>query len=58
MSNEELFWYRQFAKRGIPKGSGKYEDYEACKKVVQLQSKLSTQIYDECLKIATKYCGV
>ena len=57
MSDTE-FWEKQFSKKGIPKGSGKYEDYEACKRVVQLQSKLSPQVYGECLTIAAKYCGV
>ena len=57
MSDTE-FWEKQFAKRGIPKGSGLNEDYWACKNVVQLQSKLSPQVYGECLTIAAKYCGV
>ena len=29
--SESEFWAKQFSKRGIPKGSGKYEDYEAAK---------------------------
>lgn len=57
MENIE-FWHRQFEKRNIPKGSGKYEDFEACKKTVQRDGKLSVTRYYEILKIAAKYCGV
>ena len=56
--SEAEFWAKQFAKRGIPKGAGKHEDFESAKRIIQLQSKLSPQVYAECLKIAAKYCGV
>lgn len=55
--SEKEFWAKQFEKRGLIKGSGKYEDYEACKKIIQMQAKLSPQVYQECLKIASDYVG-
>lgn len=55
--SEKEFWRIQFSKRGLLEGSGKYEDYEAAKKLVQSQSKLSPQVYQECLKIASDYVG-
>ncbi|MEK9207999.1 MAG: hypothetical protein AAB922_05925 [Patescibacteria group bacterium] len=56
--SETAFWEKQFAKYGVPKGSGKYENFELCKRLIQRQSKLSPQVYAESLKIAREYCGV
>ena len=57
MENIE-FWHKQFEKRNIPKGSGKYEDFELCKTTVQRDGKLSVTRYFELLKIAKDYVGV
>lgn len=56
--SDKLFLENQFRKRKIPEGSGDYSHYEECKKVIQLQSKLSPQVYGELLKIAAGYCKV
>lgn len=54
----KLFLENQFKKRKIPAGSGEYQHYEECKRVIALQSKLSPQVYNELLKIAAGYCKV
>lgn len=56
MSNK-LFLENQFKLRGIPQGSGKYEDFEKAKRLVQMDSKLSTRRYNELLKIARDSVG-
>lgn len=56
--SDKLFLENQFRKRKIPEGSGEYAHYEECKRIIQLQSKLSPQIYNEHLKIAAEYCKV
>lgn len=56
--SDKLFIENQFRKRKIPAGTGDYRHYEECKKVIQLQSKLSPQVYGELLKIASDYCKI
>ena len=52
------FWHKQFEKREISKGSGKYEDFILCQRIVQMDGKLSVTRYNELLKIAKDYVGV
>ena len=56
--SDKLFLENQFKRKNIPEGSGKYDDFLLCKKLIQSQSKLSPQIYNEHLKIAVEYCKV
>ena len=56
--SDKIFLENQFRKRKIPEGTGDYGDFLLCQKVIQLQSKLSPQVYNEFLKIAVEYCGV
>lgn len=51
------FLKNQFRRRGIPEGSGKYEDFELCKKLIQMQGKLNVRSYQEMLNIALEYSG-
>ena len=55
---EADFWHKQFKLKGIPQGSGKPEDFEHCKLLVQRDGKLSSRRYNELLAIARKWVGV
>lgn len=53
--SDQIFFEKQFALKGILKGSGKYEDLLRCKKLIQ--RKLATRRCSELLKIARDYVG-
>lgn len=53
--SDKIFFEKQFTLKGIPKGSGNYEDFLLAKRLVQMDSKLSSQRYNELLKIAREY---
>lgn len=52
------FLTAQFVKAGIKQGSGKHEDFVRCQRVIGLQSKLSSKLYQEMLGIAREWVGV
>ena len=56
--SEAEFWRKQFNKKAIPQGSGKPEDFELCKCLIQRDGKLSSRRYNELLKIAREWVGV
>lgn len=55
--SDKIFFEKQFLLKNIPKGSGKYEDFTIAKRLVQMDSKLSSRRYNELLKIARDYVG-
>ena len=56
--SETDFWHKQFKLKNIPKDSGKYEDFEKCQKIIQMDGKLSSQRYNELVMMARKYCKI
>lgn len=37
--SDQIFFEKQFVLKGIPKGSGKHEDFILCQKLIQMQGK-------------------
>ena len=55
---ETEFWHKQFKLKGIPQGNGSLQTFELCKRVIQMDGKLSSRRYNELLRIAREYCEV
>ena len=55
---DKAFLIAQFVKKNIPQGSGKHEDFVRCQRVIGLQDKMSTKLYQEFLGIAREWVGI
>lgn len=56
--SDKIFLENQFKRRNIPQGSGKHDDFVLCQTLIQMQGKLSPQIYTEMLAIAREWVGI